>query len=91
MVAAADGEIKTDHIMGERKHGINAARTRMIAHPCAHPRESVSARLFDCRHGRNAHDQVTHPVVAIDERGRRPLVHEADVRAWIGAAGRQAT
>ena len=91
MVVTADREIEPDHVMGERHHGIERRRTRVVAHPRAHPGDACAFRLLDRRHGGKAHDQVADAVVAVDEGGGRPLLHDSDIGTRVDSARLEAS
>ena len=80
MVVAADREIEADHVVRERHHGVERRRARMVAHSRADPADACLLGLRDRGHGGKAHDEMAHAVVAIDERGGRPLLYDADIR-----------
>ena len=90
MVVAADREIEPDHVVGERHHRVGSGRARMVAHARADPGDAVVLRLLDRGHGGETHHQMADAVVAIDQRGRRPLPHDADIRTRIDPARLQA-
>ena len=81
VVVAADREIEPDHVVGERHHGVERRRAGVVAHARADPGDARALGLLDRGHGGEAHDQMADAVVAVDERGGRPLPHDADVRA----------
>ena len=86
MVVAADREVEPDHVMGERHHGIERRRARVVAHACAHPGDACAFRLLDRRHRGKAHDQVADAIVAVDKGGGRPLLHDPDIRTRVDPA-----
>jgi hypothetical protein len=86
MVVAADREIKPDHVVGERHHGVERRRAGVVAHPRAHPGDACAFRLLDRRHGGKAHDEVADAVVAVDEGGGRPLPHDTDIGTRLDPA-----
>ena len=55
----------------------------MVAHSRAHPRDACVLGLRDGGHGGKAHDEMAHGVVAIDERGARALLYQANIRARL--------
>jgi hypothetical protein len=58
----------------------------MIAVSRAHPGDARDASLFDGDIRRAAHDQVTHGVVAVNQRGCGVLANDADIRPRIDSA-----
>jgi hypothetical protein len=87
VIVAADGEVEPDHVVGERHHGVERGRPGMIAHACADPADPRPLRLFDGEFRGPAHHQMAHAVVAVEERGRRPLFEHLDVGVPVDAAG----
>ena len=69
--------------VGERHHGIERRRPRMIAHARPDPGRARLLRLRNRCLGGKAHDQMAHAVVAVDQRGRGLLSDEANVRALV--------
>jgi hypothetical protein len=91
VVVAAHREIQADHVVGERHRDVKRRGPRVVAHARAHPADSCRFRLFDRQVGGTAHHQMTHAVVAVDQRCRRAFVDHANIRFGIDAAGAQAT
>ena len=90
MVVAADREIQADHIVSERHCYVKRRRPGVIAHARAYPADSGSLGLFDRQFGGATHHQMTHAVVAVDQRHRIALADHANVRCGIDATGAQA-
>ena len=88
---AADGwrcrrRIEADHVVLDRHHRVERGRAR---HDCSlrrrpTPRPRVRAFAIACSVG-EAHDEVAHAVVAVDQRHARPLPLDADVRPMLTA------
>jgi hypothetical protein len=87
VVVAAHREIHADHVVSERHRHVKRRRPCVVAHARAHPADSCRFRLFDRQFGGATHHQMTHAVVAIDQRDRRPFADHANVRFGIDAAG----
>ena len=86
MIVAANREINPDHVVGERHHGIERGRTRVIAHARAHPGNACLRCLLDGCHRSKAHDQMPDAIIAIDQGACRPLPDDADIRTRIDPA-----
>ena len=82
-------KIDADHVVSERHRGIERGGAGMIAHARADPGDALRLGLLDRRLRRKLHHQMADAVVAIDQRGGRPILHDADVGARIVAAGLQ--
>ena len=79
MVRASDREINSDHVMRHGHSRVERRGTRMIAVARSHPRDTGGSGLLDGDLGRTAHDQVTHRVVAIEQRCGGLFTDDADV------------
>ena len=90
MIVAADGEIEADHVVRKRHHGIERGGAGMIAHARAHPCDARRFRLLDCCPRGKAHHKMPNAVVAVDERGRRLLLHHADIGTRVDTASLEA-
>ena len=62
----------------------------MVAHARADPADAGCLGLLDGELGGASHHQMAHAVVAVDQRRRRPVADDADVRLGIDAAGADA-
>ena len=87
MVGVADREIEPDHVVGERHPRVKRGGADMVEELRVDPADAGCARLFDCDLRGAAHHQMTHAVVAVDQRGRGLLAHDADVGSDVEAAG----
>ncbi len=87
MIGVADGEIQPDHVVGERHAGVERCRTGMIAQLRTDPGDAGGARLCNGDIGRARHHQMSHAVVAVDQRRAGALLHHADRGLYVQAAG----
>ena len=72
---------------GERHARVERRRAGVVAPLRADPGDARGARLLDGDLGGALHHQVPHAVVAVHQRHRGALVHDADVGPHVDAAG----
>jgi hypothetical protein len=87
VVRVPDAEVEAAHSGGGGHPRVQQRRTRVIAHPHADPGDAAPARLLDRGPGGEVHHEVSHAVVAVDERHPGLLAQHADVRLEVHAAG----
>ena len=86
MVRVTHGEVQADHVVLERFARIQRCRSRVIAHPDADPGHAGDTPFGDGKFGGTRHDDMSHAVVAIDERHAGPLLQHAYRRMQVESA-----
>ena len=83
MVRIADRQIEPDHVVRHRHARIQRRRAGVIAMLDADPGDTDVAGFLDRFFRREAHHQMAHAVVAVDQRHTRRFALDADMRRKI--------
>ena len=90
VVVAADREIEPDHVVGERHRGVERRRAGVVAHARARPRRRLlpwPSRSRSCVAKRMTRWPM--PLSPSTSAVARLLLHDADIRTRLDAAGLQ--
>jgi hypothetical protein len=90
VVGAADREVDPDHPPFQGNPRISRCRAGVIAVAHPGPADAALRRLLDRGLGSAGDDKMSQPVVAVDQRHRRLLAGDADIRLRVDPAGADA-
>ena len=84
VVGIRDSRIKTHHVGLQRQRGIDPRRAGVTGHAAPDPGNTAFARELNRGFRSTGHHQMTHAIVAVDERGRRRCAVDRNVGPGIG-------
>src|ERR1700737_4169378 len=87
MVGVSNSEIHADYVLRQDLPRVQGRGPRVIAHSRSDPRDTRYARLVDGELRGTRHDQMSHAVVAVDQRHAGPLLQHTNVGGELDPSG----